>query len=200
MKNHILIFTLLVIQSVFSQVEYGVTGGLQSSRFSNEFETIGGKYLNFDNPGISLGGYLEYDLLSNISLYGKINFLQIGDRENGGVVPDQTSADTIDYRLNYVSIPLNVKFFNKFYLYLGPQINVLINYEFNELDFGSPGNGFDIGANIGFGYDFGKIRLESMFYQGFSNLLEFEPAFNGASPLLIRNTYINLNLSYQISK
>ncbi|AGC78398.1 outer membrane protein with beta-barrel domain [Nonlabens dokdonensis] len=195
---------LLLISLVFAfviqasaQLEYGVTAGINSSRFSNEFETINGSYFNLNDPGISLGGYANYSINETISLYGKFQYIQIGDRKNDDR-RDRVSIDNVDYRLSYLSIPLNVKFFNKFYVFLGPQVNVLLDYKTNNYDFGDPESALDLGANLGFGYDFGRIRVESFFYQGFTNLFEFGPAFRGDSGLNVRNTYINFNVSYSI--
>jgi hypothetical protein len=93
---------------------------------------------------------------------------------------------------------LNIKFFNKFYVYLGPQINFLINYEAQEADLGKPEKSLDIGGNLGFGYDFGKFKIESNFYQGFTNVFEIKSGVLSNQDLNVKNLYLNLNISYQI--
>lgn len=199
MKKYLfIVLTLSFTINAIAQFEYGATLGMSSSRFSNEFETINGSYLNLESAGFSIGGYANYDLNETISLYGKLQFLQIGDRKNDDP-RDRVSIDNIDYRLSYLSIPLNVKFFNKFYVFLGPQVNVLLDYKTNNYDFGDPESAIDLGANVGFGYDFGKMRVETFFYQGFTNIFEFGPAFRGDGGLQVRNTYINFNVSYNLT-
>ena len=77
-------------------------------------------------------------------------------------------------------------------------LSFTVSYSINNFDFGDPESSIDFGANLGFGYDFGKIRAEVFFYQGFSNIFELESTFSGNSELEIRNVYINFNVSYRL--
>ncbi len=181
----------------FAQIEYGATLGLNTSRFTNGIEALSGSFLNFNSVGLSLGGYAEYDITERIGLYSKLLYNEIGDREKNSV-ENTLSASQIDYKLNYISLPINVKFFKKVYIHLGPQLNVLLNYEAVGVELGDLMSSIDFGGNIGFGYKFNKLRCEINFYQGLSNLFELKNVGPSGTDLEARNMYFNLNVSYRI--
>ena len=110
--------------------------------------------------------------IEKIAFRPKLTYSQQGDREKS----DYTSIDvrSVDYKLSYLNIPLNFKFFNKPYLLVGPQIGFLLSTEKQSQDFGDVKSGFDYGANFGVGYDFKEIFVEFNIYQGMSTLIETE--------------------------
>ncbi len=124
MRNRItiLIGFLLFATLSYSQTKFGATLGMNTSRFTDEFNTVNGSYINFSSTGFSIGAFAEFEISEKIKFYPKLIYNQIGDREKdfGNVEERGLDISTIDYKLDYLSIPLNFKFFNKPYLIIGP--------------------------------------------------------------------------------
>ena len=201
MKNRILFFLtfLLLASSSYSQTEFGTIFGLNTSRFTDEFRPVNGSYINSSSIGFSFGAFAEFNINEKINFYPKIIYNQIGDREKdfGNVERRGLDISTIDYKLDYISIPLNFKFFSKPYLTIGPQFGILISQNNESLDLGDLKSSFDIGGNLGIGYPIKDFRIEITFYQGFSTLLEVEKEFSD-DIIDVRNTYLNLSIGYNL--
>ena len=189
---------MLFISFGYSQTKYGATLGINTSRFTDEFKTVNGSYFNFSSTGLSIGAFAEFEISEKIKFYPKIIYNQIGDREKdfGNVEERGLDISTIDYKLDYLSIPLNFRFFNKPYLTVGPQIGILLSEKAESLDLGDVKTSVDFGGNIGIGYPIQDFRIELTFYQGFSTLLEIEREFN--DNIDTRNTYVNFSVGYII--
>lgn len=200
MKNKIvaLLVLSLFITFSYSQTKFGASLGINTSRFSDEFNTINGSYINFSSTGFSLGAFAEFEISEKIKFYPKLIYNQIGDREKD--YDDYFAIDKVDYRLDYLSIPLNFKFFNKPYLTIGPQIGFLLSEKAESLNLDKVKTSIDIGGNIGIGYPIQDFRIELNFYQGFSTLLEIEERFdsNTIDITEVRNTYLNFSIGYNI--
>lgn len=200
MRNRITILIIFLLFATFSysQTKFGATLGLNTSRFTDGFKTVNGSYFNFSSTGLSIGAFAELDISEKIKFYPKIIYNQIGDREKdfGNVEERGLDISTIDYKLDYLSIPLNFKFFSKPYLLVGPQIGFLISEKAESLNLGDIKTSVDIGGNFGIGYPIQDFRIELTFYQGFSTLLEIEREFNG--DIETRNTYVNFSIGYII--
>jgi hypothetical protein len=190
----ILVFLSSITLS-YSQTKFGATLGLNISRFTNGFKTVNGSYLNFSSKGLSIGAFAEFEISKKIKFYPKIIYNQIGDREKD--YDNYFAIDKVDYKLDYISIPLNFKFFNKPYLAIGPQFGFLLSEKGESLNFGDVKTSIDIGGNFGIGYPINDFRIELNFYQGFSTLLEIEEEFNN-NIIDVRNTYLNLSIGYNI--
>ena len=201
MKNRILFFLtfLLLASSSYSQTEFGTILGLNTSRFTDEFRPVNGSYINSSSIGFSFGAFAEFNINEKINFYPKIIYNQIGDREKdfGNVERRGLDISTIDYKLDYISIPLNFKFFSKPYLTIGPQFGILISQNNESLDLGDLKSSFDIGGNLGIGYPIKDFRIEITFYQGFSTLLEVEKEFSD-DIIDVRNTYLNFSIGYNL--
>jgi len=192
------LMAMLFISFGYSQTKYGATLGINTSRFTDEFKTVNGSYFNFSSTGLSIGAFAEFEISEKINFYPKIIYNQIGDREKdfGNVEERGLDISTIDYKLDYLSIPLNFRFFNKPYLTVGPQIGILLSEKAESLDLGDVKTSVDFGGSIGIGYPIQDFRIELTFYQGFSTLLEIEREFN--SDIDTRNTYVNFSVGYII--
>ncbi|WP_179336206.1 porin family protein [Winogradskyella costae] len=201
MKNRILFFLtfLLLASSSYSQTEFGIIFGLNTSRFTDEFRPVNGSYINSSSIGFSFGAFAEFNINEKINFYPKIIYNQIGDREKdfGNVERRGLDISTIDYKLDYISIPLNFKFFSKPYLTIGPQFGILISQNNESLDLGDLKSSFDIGGNLGIGYPIKDFRIEITFYQGFSTLLEVEKEFSD-DIVDVRSTYLNFSIGYNL--
>jgi len=180
----------------YSQTKFGATLGLNTVRFTNEFKTVNGSYFNFSSTGLSIGAFAEFGISEKIKFYPKIIYNQIGDRQKdfGNVEQRGLDVSTIDYKLDYLSIPLNIRFFNKPYLTVGPQIGILLAEKAESLNLGNVRTTFDIGGNFGIGYPIQDFRIELTFYQGFSTLLKIEREFN--DDIDARNLYVNFSVGY----
>ncbi len=182
----------------YSQIKYNITLGINSSRFSDKFNTIGGKYLNTSSLGLSLGVSADLPVSNKISFYPKIIYNQIGDRDED--YDGRIAIDKFDYKLNYLSIPLNFKFFNKPYVLFGPQIGFLISQKLPPFtDFGKVDNKIDFGGNIGIGLPIKNFKIELIIYQSLTNVTEIKTnSYFGSEKFYLRNTYVNFNISYLI--
>ncbi len=200
MRNRIALFIVFIIcfTSSYSQTKFGATLGLNTSRFTDGFKTVNGSYFNFSSTGLSIGAFAEFEISEKIKFYPKIIYNQIGDREKdfGNVEERGLDISTIDYKLDYLSIPLNFRFFSKPYLTVGPQIGILLSEKAESLDLGDVETSVDFGGNFGIGYPIQDFRIELTFYQGFSTLLEIEREFN--EDIDTRNTYVNFSVGYII--
>ncbi|MCA0133763.1 outer membrane beta-barrel protein [Winogradskyella alexanderae] len=200
MRNRIALFIVFIIcfTSSYSQTKFGATLGLNTSRFTDGFKTVNGSYFNFSSTGLSIGAFAEFEISEKIKFYPKIIYNQIADREKDFGNVDERGLDisTIDYKLDYLSIPLNFRFFSKPYLTVGPQIGILLSEKAESLDLGDVKTSVDFGGNFGIGYPIQDFRIELTFYQGFSTLLEIEREFN--DDIDTRNTYVNFSVGYII--
>lgn len=206
MKKPNLLFGILIAISLmlssttlsYSQTKFGTTLGLNTSRFTDGFKTVNDSYFNFSSIGLSIGAFAEFEITEKITFYPKLIYNQIGDREKdfGNVEERGLDISTIDYKLDYLSIPLNLKFFSKPYVIVGPQIGILISEKAESMDLGDVKSSIDLGGNFGIGFPIQDFRIELTFYQGFSTLLDIERDSN--DNIDARNTYANFSVGYMI--
>ncbi|MFD0991026.1 porin family protein [Mariniflexile jejuense] len=196
MKKSILISLIFFPIFLFSQAEYGVIGGINNSRltdgFLKDFET--------ENSfgGLHLGAFMELNLSDKISFYPKILFSQQGDRKKTETQYRFNAPTQIDYKLTYINIPLNIKFFSKPYLFVGPQIGLLINTKKENMDLGDI-DSFDYGINLGIGYEFNNFSLETNIYQGNNTLINvYDSALPNPVKRKLTNAVIQISLKYKI--
>ena len=191
MKRLIFIAILSFSISTFAQNKFGVFAGISNSTISDGFLE---KFYLGGEIAFHIGGLYEFELTEKIDFRPKIVYSQQGDREKNNY--GSIDVRSVDYKLSYLNIPLNFKFFNKPYLLIGPQIGFLISTEKQSEDFGEVKSGFDYGANFGIGCDFKNIFVELNLYQGINTLIKTEhvngfiTSFNGT------NTVIQLSLGY----
>jgi hypothetical protein len=182
----ILFFSLLT----FSQNQFGVLAGINNSTFSDGF--LKGVPIQ-KSFSFHLGGLYQYELNNSISFRPKLMLSLQGDREKSN--GSSLSTAIIDYKLGYINIPMNIKFFSKPYIIVGPQIGFLISTKKEERDFGKIKNGFDYGLNFGFGYDFNNTFIEFNMYQGITKLMHIEDTqFN--TDIDPTNTVLQLSFGY----
>lgn len=191
MKKIILISILTISLSSFSQNRFGTFAGISNSTISDGF--LGKFYLGKEMT-FHIGGLYEVELTEKITFRPKLTYSQQGDREKS----DYSYIDvrSVDYKISYLNIPLNFKFFKKPYLLVGPQIGFLLSTEKQSQDFGDVKSSFDYGANFGVGYDFKNIFVELNIYQGMSTLIETESVNGFATGFDGTNTVIQLSFGY----
>ena len=191
MRKIFLILILSISISSFSQNKFGVFAGVSNSTISDGFL---GKFYLGNEMTFHIGGLYEFKLTEKIDFRPKIVYSQQGDREKN----DYTFIDvrSVDYKLSYLNIPLNFKFFNKPYLIIGPQIGFLLSTDKQSLNFGNVESNIDYGANLGFGYDFKNIFVEFNIYQGMNTLIETESVNGFATGFDGTNTVLQLSVGY----
>ena len=168
-----LIFIIVLITTVSSsQNKFGIFTGINYSYFTDGFAgQIGGE----DSIGLQIGAFYDISLNDKISFRPKIIFSQQGDRikteyKNYGSL-DLTQ---IDYKLNYLNIPLDFKFWNKIYVIAGPQIGFLRSEKYQGVYLGKVKSNVELGLNLGTGFKINKVFVEFGIYQGLGTVLDYQ--------------------------
>ncbi len=177
--------------TMLSQNRFGVFAGANNSTLSDGFlEKIGVEKA----LGLHVGGLYELELSKKITFRPKLMLSLQGDREETS--GNYIDASSIDYKLTYINIPLNVKFFSKPYIIAGPQIGILASTKKGERDFGEVKSDLDYGVNLGVGYDFKNIFIELNMYQGLETLIHIESSLGQSVEVDATNTVLQLSLGY----
>ncbi len=112
----------LLIQKTFSQsFNAGMQGGMSATQVTGD--GLGG----FDKPGLFAGFMVNYPISDRADIQLEMNFIQKGSR--GNAKPTAGNYDSYLLRLNYVELPLMVRFELKkpLRIELGLQFAYLIN-------------------------------------------------------------------------
>ncbi|WP_090754865.1 outer membrane beta-barrel protein [Nonlabens sp. Hel1_33_55] len=152
--------------------------------------------------GIHLG--LSYDLpITNAIIFSpRIAYSQQGTTKSDAEKDrrDNGSFSSVDfrYKLDYLNIPLQFKFFNQPYLIAGPYAGFVISEERYNQDFGELESKVDYGFNLGVGFNIQNFFTELNIQQGFATLIELEEtqSSDGFKP---RNTIIQLSVGYRFN-
>ena len=202
MNTRLLILFLLTIGSSHGQNKFGLLGGYNNSVLGKGFFEDTGSLGIFsgDNVGHSFHIGILYDIPinSDITFSPRIIFSEQGSKpqysyNNALYVPTT-------YRLNYLNIPFEFKFFSKPSIIAGPQIGYLISSKKGQADYGDPKK-FDYGLNVGLGYNFtSRFFSELKIYQGIQTVVN-EPS--GSDPpgpdRKLTNSVIQLSLGYYLN-
>jgi hypothetical protein len=193
-SKKVIIVSLLFILSfnfIMSQNRFGVFGGVNNSVISDGFF----KKTYVENGfGLHLGVLYEYGLSEKIVFRPKIVYSQQGDRKKTS--NSFIDSDDIDYKLDYINIPLNFKFFQKPYIIAGPQIGYLLSTDKQSADYGDVKSKVDYGLNLGVGYDINNFFIELNLYQGMNTLVEIEEVFTQSVAVDGKNTVLQLSFGY----
>ncbi len=189
------LFTLTLITLLpfiaLSQNRIGVFAGASNSTLSDGFlEKIGVE----SALGFHLGGLYEMELNEKIAFRPKLTLSFQGDREETNKT--YIDASSIDYKLTYLNIPLNVKFFSKPYIIAGPQVGFLLDTKKGDINFGDLESSIDYGLNLGVGYDFKNIFIELNMYQGLQTLVHIESSSVESVEVDATNSVLQLSLGY----
>ncbi len=184
--------SLLMVALGWGQSGFGVFGGLGAVTTSNGFlETV-----SAPGVGIHLGGFYNLEINDNFSFRPKLMYSQQGDRTENNSGPLTTSGESA-YKIDYISIPLEAKFFSKPFITVGPQIGFLINSSVENIVLQELEDGFDIGVRLGIGYDINNIFIELSAYQGIQPTLEVLIVDDFTNK--ITNTTLQLSVGYQFN-
>ncbi|WP_298369166.1 outer membrane beta-barrel protein [uncultured Lutibacter sp.] len=187
MKKKIAITLLILIPLItFSQKKMGVLIGLNNSSIS---EGVLNQIDITDKMGFHLGGFYEFDITEKIKFRPKLVYSQQGNRDG-----ESSSIEHIDYKSEYLNLPLNFKFYDKTYILAGPQIGFLLSEKLPY--FLNKGETIDFGVNIGFGQKINDLFLELNFYQGLTKAID-KPNYDGELKKGT-NTLIQFSIGYYI--
>ena len=187
MRKKIAITLLILIPLItFSQKKMGVLIGLNNSSIS---EGVLNQIDITDKMGFHLGGFYEFDISEKIKFRPKLVYSQQGNRDSGS-----SSIEHIDYKSEYLNLPLNFKFYDKTYILAGPQIGFLLSEKLPY--FLNKGETIDFGVNIGFGQKINDLFLELNFYQGLTKAID-KPNYDGELKKGT-NTLIQFSIGYYI--
>ncbi|WP_338378794.1 outer membrane beta-barrel protein [uncultured Flavobacterium sp.] len=191
MKKNVLIIIVFCLQfNAYSQEKFSVFTGVNYN-FLTEGHYEG--LLSENSVSLHLGVAYNFRLNEKISFRPKLVFSQQGDR----VKTEQTipfNLTQFDYKLSYINVPLEFKFWNKIYLITGPQVGYLINTEKLSNDLGEVDSNIDIGLNVGGGFEFNNYFIELSTFKGFSKIFEYEDIYNDKHSLT--NTLFRLSVGY----
>lgn len=196
-KTFLTIIFIFIPFCTFSQNKFGVLGGVNASSVSDGFL---GKVSDF-GFSFHLGAVYELRLKDKITFRPKLIYSQQGDRikaektfynENWGYF----SNDGLDYELSYLNVPLNIKFFDKTYLLIGPQVGFLLSTKKLDLEFGDIDKTVDFGINLGLGHRFKDFFIELNLYQGMTTLLKYEGVYGFSQGFDATNSVAQLSFGY----
>src|SRR5690554_6308994 len=124
MKKTLLLFAVIFITTInYAQNNFGVFAGANYSYFTNGFIERGSTERSF---GLQIGVLYNLELTKTISFRPKLSFSQQGDNTK----TDQTNyfeLSELDYKLSYINTSLDIKFWDKIYLLVGPQFGFLVD-------------------------------------------------------------------------
>lgn len=195
MRSSYTLFCIIFLSlASFAQGKWGAFSGINYPMLTNGFA---GQISGQGNIGLQLGALYEIDITDKVSFRPKVVFSQQGDRTEDATPSFGTSMSLkyVDYKLNYINIPLDFKFWDKIYIIAGPQFGFLVSQ-----DKGNPGAGplkskTDLGLNLGTGFTVNKIFVEFGAYQGLTTLFTFKSADTG-SIKDVRNAVAKFTLGY----
>ena len=125
MKNIVFVFFLYLLGiTTYVQAQSfkaGISSGISASQISGD--THGG----FNKAGFTGGGFVKYDFNETYSGQFEINYIQKGARKN--IQPDKGDYGFYLLRLNYIEIPVLVKYIHKQFIFeAGPSVAALISF------------------------------------------------------------------------
>ena len=193
LKGLTFLVTLLLGLNSIAQNEFnlGSKAGVNYSGFN-----VDGSSAYTDAFGYHIGFIGEYVVTKRFSFQSELNFIQ---KTGSGGTPSELSAGTIKSDLNYLDIPIMVKYylFDHFAIESGPQLNILISestevnyYTNNELDglLDLKTNGLQLSFNLGFSYTIvDKYLLQLRYSHGLSDIYQ---------DLEAKNTVFSFSVGY----
>lgn len=190
MKKTFFLLLLFCASFSFSQNKFGVFSGLNYNFLTQgNYEDL----LSENSISFHVGILYQIDINERISFRPKLMFSQQGDRKKT-TENSIFNLTNLDYKLNYLNVPLDFKIGNKFYLLTGPQIGYLISTKKMSTDYGDVKSEIDLGLNLGCGLNINKYFIELGTYKGFSKIFEYENEYN--DKLFLTNTLLRLSVGY----
>ena len=160
------------------QVEFGANIGLNGAYVQES-----GSYDHTDQvSGFNLGASAEYYFSDRWSIKGKLNFDQKGWGNGFLDLPDGSSAEGVNFRVNYITVPIMANWHfgrtRNWYLHFGPYAGFLISANAAGENVKEAFNSTDFGLDVGIGIkipvsDQAKIFFEYDGQGGVSNIFKY---------------------------
>jgi len=207
----LLVLSILSVGISFSQTKtrVGVTAGLNVSNLNESESGSSNKF----KAGFQAGVVADFSITDKFSIMPELLFSQRGAKysETEAGIGSYSTSTT----LNYLQLPINAAYKfdvgvgSKVFVFAGPYFGYGLsgsgkenytyadasqNYgESYDIKFGSKDEemkAFDIGINVGVGYEFDKIFFKLQWNPGFGNLLNYS---GGGS---VKNTNLAVTVGY----
>ena len=193
MKKALLLLACMTAIAANSQRKFGIIGGIDNPMFTQGIL----EQINFQTAtGIQVGVFYEMELNKSIHFRPRLIYSQQGDRATEAIYSSYSSESDIDYRLNYINVPLDIKFWNKVYVIIGPQVGFLVSQKAEGPKFDGPAkSSVDFGANLALGVSFKQTFLELGVYQGLTPAIE---VFIGSRNREYNNALIRFSIGWRI--
>lgn len=147
------------------QTRFGVKGGLNITNFSGD---------NDSNAlvGFQLGGFAEIKVIERLSIQPELLF-----STQGASFDAIGNNNDIDYKLNYINIPVLAKFYitKQFTVEAGPQLGFLVSAKRDGNDIKDNYKSTDLGFNFGAGYNItDNFSVNLRYTVGLSNVGDYD--------------------------
>ncbi|SHG85478.1 porin family protein [Flavobacterium defluvii] len=164
----VILTTIAVLAFGFAnaqQTRFGVKGGLNITNFSGD---------NDSNAliGFQVGGFAEIKVIERLSIQPELLF-----SAQGASFDAIGNNNDIDYRLNYINIPVLAKFYitKQFSVEGGPQLGFLVSAKRDGNDVKDAYKSTDLGFNFGAGYNFtDNFSVGIRYTVGLSNVRDYD--------------------------
>jgi hypothetical protein len=219
MKKNILLLTFLSISLIaFSQmpakVKYGLFGGINISEIHVIVPNAGSGWSD-SKIGANFGALAEIPVASYFAVQPEITYSSLGWKESQPAYGDSFAISSPKYNLNYLCVPVLLKFKipqtlrngNGLAVYVGPQFGYLINANVKEdsggsLDTKEAFKSSDISGIGGIEYFIPQgIGISVRYQLGFGNIFsnESNQAFNEifGSNVTVKNNSVTITVGYR---
>jgi hypothetical protein len=203
LKFIIVLFFLFIVRTGYSQLNYGVKGGLNSNNIKSD------SYFDYPHkslPSFHLGVIFEKELSNKFIFLGEILY-----SKKGFTADFQT--DSHDVYLNYINMPILFKFkpIKRIGLEVGPEIGYLLSSKFKSI--GNPSQDaaglynykLDFNLDLGISIDIiSHIGLGIRYCYGLSDVYNEESVQipNSSDPIFdtkLTNRTIQFSLTYNFN-
>jgi hypothetical protein len=196
MKNITFILLFFISINSYSQNKISFFGGLNYSPPTSEFFN---EFYGEASFGFHFGAGYSIAINNKWFFNPKVMYSQQGDRKRTEDQGIYTISRT-DTNLDFINIPLNLKYGEKTYLLAGPQIGILINDKIYGDYYSDIKSNFDYGINLGFGsYIIDSFFMELNVFKGFATFLEYPATSYWDGDTKIQSFYAQLSIGYTLN-
>lgn len=179
MKKSVLIIAAMLLSTTFmaaqEYVYFGAKGGVNFSTFSGDgFSDFEGDPKS--RTAYHLGLLAEIPVTDGFSIQPEVLY-----SAQGYDITDVEGMDDLEYRLDYVTVPVLAKVYltDGLSLEAGPQAGFLVNSEIsdgdNDIDFNDEDlKKVDFSLGLGAAYKFSKFFIYGRYNAGLTNIYDFE--------------------------
>lgn len=202
MKSKFLLTAILFasVLTAKAQINYGVRAGINIS--NQKMKVLGLSMNNTAKVGLNFGGFAEFGLNEKFSIQPELTFSSMGSKgtESELDVNWNEITTSVTYSLNYISIPLLVKYkVSDFSFGVGPQLGILASSKIKAMgrsvDNDDVFKGTDFSGILNADYTFADKILVGVRYQmGLSNIMKTtDESFGGK----INNNAFQILIGYK---